>query len=1341
MRVDNASFAEINLLSSKEPRYTIELSFDFNNTDVHYFTSHSDSQLPTSSTSTKSVIAQNGISGTTQKIQPDKGLASIGNINIKLVDDNEVISTLFNTKLDIGSGLRGKRVRVYTSFVDQVWANYVLVATQIIDSVSFNNGTYTINCVDIQRSERKSIFDLATTTMSAAITETDYLIPVYSVSGFETLEHGTSYSDAPSNYTTSPQDIQTVLYIKIKDEIVRCIGTVVDVTLGLSFIVDNDGASPIVATGRGALNTKAVAHEVDITLADNSRKLKVTEYVYLEMPIPKLIYALLTGNLEGQAGKTLPSKWHLGISTDFVKLSDFTGIGSDWWDTSDDTNGVIGVFLGLKKQDAKKFIETQLNLLLGAYNPIYSDGRLGLRRMTGILSSSGYVVELNKSNVTSYSQLVHDMRSVLNSFQINWNWNDTAGEYTRTSLLIDSASIAKHDESKLKILEFRGLDGSRHTEEIIFNQFNTLRDRYAGPPLKFKITCLPSLNVLEVGDIVRVNLKNIRDFNGALTPLDRPFEIQGVSINWLTGNVGLDLFGSSQSASEIALGAAINVLNDSFYISAGTELKTFVDGLGSPSSFVVTGGIGHITDNITLPGTTPATIYYYDAPLTIDPGVTVTITNNVQLRCKGHLTINGIIDGSGQGIAGTVAVNETTLTTTGTPGYIGSTRATGGIFQENRNFGPSTLSPTNTYTFSKQSVLTIGTVDAIPFINLINDTTNDILTGVLSDLRGTSGGGGGIARELNRDQDNRVLGGAGGAGGAGLITITRGVSFGVNGSIDLSGNTGLVGNLYANHNFYAGGGGGGSSGGWLSLLDGTGVTIPNVTGTFISNQGNAPISGTPDDTPSPSAKSFSIARESFYSGFSALSAQGKTGFSRIQFIPEDITAVADTPIQSVIPPTMLILTSGDNDLLKALDGTIISRIRVQWTASTDQNIGGYEVEYRRSIDTDYAPASNTVNFEIVQSYISPVQDGIDYDVRVRAINNIGVRSSWLSLFNYTVIGKLAAPPDCNQFSVQRLSDGTRVFNGGYVPASNAPVDFAGYEIRAALGNGLAWSALTPLHTGLITQLPFETNQLAAGSYTAGIKAVDTTRVYSVNAKLVDSTLGDPRIKFTLVTVDFHADGFPDTKTNCWVDPISNNLIATDQNTWAYFGTNSPLQTWADWLTWATNPNSPIIYETLAIDIGAILDITPLVTVTSNGTSTTIEESHSDDDITYTAFAAAGSLINTRYIKIKITVFNVVDTPVITQALLIVDSETVEEYIEDLDTSTIDLGSPRVAGNIRLPIVDTYQTIKNVQIALQNVGAGWSWELIDKNVTGPQIKIYNSSNVGADATIDAYITGA
>ncbi len=1315
MRLDTQNFIEYNSKSSKAPRYTIELSFDKSPyTDLQYFTSHSDYAIPSGATVASSTISN--ISGTSQKIDPDAGLASIGNISISLNDSASIISNLFNTKLDTGNGLMGRRVRVYIGAADMAWADYSLIATQLVDSVEFSKNKYILKLADIQRSERKDIFDLASTTLSATVDSSQLLIPVYSVTGFSTYEHGTSYSDAPSS---------TVMYIKVEKEVIRCTGTVVDITLGLSFVVDTNG--------RGVLNTLAEPHTVDASIADNSRKKKVDEYVYLEMPVSKLIYAILTGNLNEQAGKVLPPKWHLNIDTSLVKLTDFTGLPDGIYDTANDANGIIAKFEGLKRQDGKKFIEKELNRMIGAYNPVYNDGSLGIKRINSILAGAGYVVELNETNVLQVPTLKHNMRLTRNSYSIEWNYNVSTSKFTRTTLLIDAASIVKHSESKLKIIKLKGLDGQRHTESTLLSMFNSLRDRYSSPPITLTVLCKPSLNYLEVGDIVNVNLTSVRDYNGTLAPLNRSFEIQGMSINWSNGQVSLNLFASSAAAGAITIGTSSAVLDDPFYTSLGTELKSYLD-TNYPGNTSIIGGILHITGNVTLIGSDPATIYYYNAPLTIDNGVIVSLTNTIDLRVKGHITANGGIEGIGQGKAGVANVpTEWPPITKGLSGYLGNTQAGGGIVQE--SFG----------LVSVESKVTTGASNNVELFELVNNNTNDTLTGVPTTLVGCSGGGGGNL--YNRSNNLiRDFGGDGGNGGGGLITISRGMSFGVSGYINLSGspgtNHGAIDHSIAGvsdwRNYAISGGAGGSPGGWLCLLDGSTSTIPDTT-KLIANQGDTPVKGNPLNQTQTAIGIPPTPWASMFTGYGTPSPDRRQSAHRVQFVPEDLLAVPDALDNIAIPPTVLILTSGDSELLNTTDGTIISRIKASWTASIDQNIGGYELEYKLSSDIDWIPVSNTINLEIISGFIAPVKDGTNYDIRVRSINNIGVRSTWLTISNYTVVGKTTPPPDCDSFLVQRLADGTRLFDGGLL-INNVPFDFAGYELRAALGTSLTWSQLTPLHTGLITQLPFETNQLAAGNYTAGIKAVDTTGNVSANAVLVNSTLGDPRIKFSIATVDHHAIGFPGTKSNCWVDLDVNDLIATNITTWG--GLQASVTNWAGWTSWADNANGTIIYTSLVTDLGAILLHTPLVSVTSNATSIVLEESHSDDNINFTSYAVSGNQVSGRYSQTRLTLTNSSTAVIVTQAITIYDAETIEEYIENLDTSTL-TGNFRIGvGDIRLPAVRLYATIKNVSITLQNVGAGWTYDLIDKQITyGARIRIYNGSGVLADATIDAFIQGA
>ena len=464
-------------------------------------------------------------------------------------------------------------------------------------------------------------------------------------------------------------------------------------------------------------------------------------------------------------------------------------------------------------------------------------------------------------------------------------------------------------------------------------------------------------------------------------------------------------------------------------------------------------------------------------------------------------------------------------------------------------------------------------------------------------------------------------------------------------------------------------------------------------------------------------------------------------------VPAEQISAADTGLPnpySVSPPTGLTLTSGTNVLYIRDDGTIISRIKCVWVPAVDIYVKEYSLEYKKSADSIWVMAARPRGVNTSESYISDVEDGVAYDVRINSINSNDIGSIYNSILSYVVIGKTEPPNDCDSFLVQRQADGTREFTGGLLNV-NVPLDFAGYKIRAAQGTGLTWEQLYPLYNGLIQALPWETNQLAAGTYTAGIKAVDTTGNESTNAILIQSTLGDPRINNILQQIDPRAEGWLGTLTSCWISD-DGNLYATDQKDWDSFIADSPITTWAGWTSWARSPNSSFTYDyktTLAdyIDVGGVVSFTPLVSANGNGT-VVIQESHSDGDTSpwsWSAYADTGVLITTRYIKLKVTVTNAVSLASLTQMDIILSAELIEEFLPDLDTSTVSR-SPTIAGDLRIPVTKTYAIISQVNIALQNVGAGWSWEIIDKAITGPRIKIYNASAVLADATIDVEIKG-
>lgn len=848
MRTDPVLFAQQNESEAKRPRFVIEIEYDV---ESIYMTSHDDIA------SVPGVVMHNVLqkpSGVSQRIVPDEGRSEIGSFSFSLVDLDSVFTDEIREKLGDGKGLRGKKVRFwlgYARFTEEsggfgeggfgdlgfgegephdgpaaIFTEFQLFQTQIIIGASYEDGVYSIRCADITREQRKDTFDPKKTTLRDTVSASDATIPVYSTTGFQPVYHGTSYSDGPSS---------VVGYIVVEDEWVRYTGITADTFTGCT---------------RGVLNTKAVAHTVDAA-SDADRRPKVLEGIYLELPAAKLAYAINTGVIHGTSPvQTLPEHWHLGISEDLVRLSDFTGIGTDLWDTTLDTSGFVVRFQGLTKIDGKKFLESELYMLLGCYSPIYSDGTIGLKRMNQVLADAAYLVLLDERNVVKHGAIEHDFSGMHNILQIDWNWNGE--EFTRTTLFVDSQSVSAHGRAPITKLQFKGLHGSRHTEAIIRKRLDSFRDRYTSPPQRTTVSVLSSLNPLEVGDIARDRMPNVRDYAGALSSIDRSFEIQRRSVDYVTGDVTLELFGSSAPASVNAPNSTGTgfALPDAFYNSFGTELSTVC-------TIVVVGGVGVIQPGTyNLAGdpdmTASGAMYYYLGDLELADGATLTINNNVQLRVRGFCTINGDIDGVGRGKAGVADSSGWQTIQAGTPGFIGNSRGMDGVIVSRLAVRIAEPKPS-----TMPCALTQGLNPGFPHVDLT--VSGSTLLGIPSDMRGTSGGAGGKVGyyPVNAPSNGTVssVGGTGADSGAGLTIISRGLALGLSALIDLSGDdsasTSTLNLKDTSFSVYPGAGGAGSPGALLILLDGSSQSLPDVGGRFVAACGHVPVNGNPLPTRGP----------------------------------------------------------------------------------------------------------------------------------------------------------------------------------------------------------------------------------------------------------------------------------------------------------------------------------------------------------------------------------------------------------------------------------------------------------------------------------------------------------
>lgn len=830
MRNDGYPFSVQNAASTKEPRFVIKIEFE---TDSVYMTSHDDIQGVPGTVLYGVLKAPSALS---QKIVPDEGRSEIGAMSFSLIDYNSEFTTEIAQRLQDGHGMRGRKVKLWigyrqttnatgygaggygegeygiggTTAGDPIFSDFQLFQTQIVKNCGFDKGIYNVRCSDITREQRATIFDPKITTLRDSITDASTTIPVYSTLGFHPISHGTAYSDAPST---------VVGYFKLGDEIIRYTGLTDDSFTGCT---------------RGVLNSKAVAVTVNANTEQDNRP-KVTEYVYLEMPAVKLVYAILTGVIWGTA-YTLPTHWHLGIDPDLITDADFTGIGLDLWDTTDDTAGFVVRFLGLGKTDGKKFIESELLMLLACYQPVYNDGSTGLRRMTQVLADAAYCMLLNEDNVVDAGELLHDMDGMYNQLQINWNYNGQ--DYTRRTVFIDSISVAAHGAVPLKTLSFKGLQGSRHTTAILKQRIAAFRDRYTSPPETIQVTVMPSLSKLEVGDIVRLQLDSVRDFAGDTVTINRSFEIQQKSEDYASGNVTLSLFGSTAAANDENAppsDTGASVLPDAYYNSAGTELSTVVTinvvgGVG-----VVAAGTYNLTGNADLNAS--GAIYYYLGDLSIPDGVTINSTQNTQFRVRGFVTFDGDFNAIGTGIAGVADSGVYQAQQPGTPGYFGTTRAMDGL-----GVSPNGID-------SNPVVSTVGANSVAPLLNLAV-SGNDLL-GIPSDIRGTSGGPGGQINIADSVSPSVTAnGGSGADGGGGLLIVSRGITFGASSLINLSGDNSSMPPVTDVYNFngdlitygYAGAGAVGCPGCLYILIDGSDNFFPDIGGHFLGTTG---ITGAP----------------------------------------------------------------------------------------------------------------------------------------------------------------------------------------------------------------------------------------------------------------------------------------------------------------------------------------------------------------------------------------------------------------------------------------------------------------------------------------------------------------
>lgn len=131
--------------------------------------------------------------------------------------------------------------------------------------------------------------------------------------------------------------------------------------------------------------------------------------------------------------------------------------------------------------------------------------------------------------------------------------------------------------------------------------------------------------------------------------------------------------------------------------------------------------------------------------------------------------------------------------------------------------------------------------------------------------------------------------------------------------------------------------------------------------------------------------------------------------------------------RTVGAPTNLTLETGSAHLYLKKDGTAVTRIFVDWEEPSDSFVksgGMYEVQYKRASDSNYI-ALPTVNGGSTSQYIWDVEENVNYNVRVRSINVLGVVSAWVSS-SLVASGKVSAPSSPSALTFSATNFGLRI---------------------------------------------------------------------------------------------------------------------------------------------------------------------------------------------------------------------------------------------------------------------------------------------------------------------------
>ena len=454
---------------------------------------------------------------------------------------------------------------------------------------------------------------------------------------------------------------------------------------------------------------------------------------------------------------------------------------------------------------------------------------------------------------------------------------------------------------------------------------------------------------------------------------------------------------------------------------------------------------------------------------------------------------------------------------------------------------------------------------------------------------------------------------------------------------------------------------------------------------------------------------------------------------------------------TVQPPSSVTLA---DELISYNDGTVIVAMNITIGASPDQFVREYQVEYKRTADSNFIVHSRgTVDlFHRVLNVIS----GDNYTVRVKAINSLGVESTNVTATR-DIVGEIDPPSDVQDFAINIVGSDAHL---SWESIPDADLNYYVINFTTETVNP-EWQNSFTLINRVSRPATSVTVPARTGSYL--IKAVDKLGNFSSNEAIITTNITAIG-NFTNANTATENPNFTGTKTN--VVAVDNTLELDslenfDDNTTDNFDDI----TTRNFDGGTTDDNVPSIgtYEFAnIIDLGS----TQTTRLTGNITQTTddrdrlfdnvaglfddqasnfdgdasvnasshLEIATSTDNITYTSFRNFNvGDYSARYFKFRLIMQSLDNSATPVVSALSVDADMQERLVSENDVAS-------GAGTKSITFSPVFISTPAIGVSAQGLATGDFYEITNKSVSGYDITFKNSGGTAISKTFDYIAKG-